>query len=57
MEVTMYTCSDYQLSQEYNLDNYKLCMLTTEHNAKKVGSEVMKQVESPLFICKKGISM
>ncbi|KAF8120510.1 hypothetical protein EV363DRAFT_1334941 [Boletus edulis] len=42
-------CSDYQLSREYNLDNYKLCTLATEHDAKKAGSEVVKQVESPLL--------
>ncbi|KAF8120394.1 hypothetical protein EV363DRAFT_1371806 [Boletus edulis] len=24
----------------YNLDNYKLCTLVTEHDAKKAGSEV-----------------
>ena len=41
--------SDYQLSKEYNLDNYKLCTLVTEHDAKKAGSEVVKQVESPLL--------
>ncbi|KAF8450973.1 hypothetical protein L210DRAFT_3500207 [Boletus edulis BED1] len=26
--------SDYQLSREYNLDNYKLCTLATEHDAR-----------------------
>ncbi|KAF8132357.1 tyrosyl-tRNA synthetase [Boletus edulis] len=36
------------LPREYNLDNYKLCTLATEHDAKKAGSEVVKQVESPL---------
>ncbi|KAF9221111.1 tyrosine tRNA ligase [Gyrodon lividus] len=41
--------SDYQLSREYNLDNYKLCTIVTEHDAKKAGSEVVKQVESPLL--------
>ncbi|KAF8433927.1 hypothetical protein L210DRAFT_3623018 [Boletus edulis BED1] len=34
--------SDYQLSREYNLDNYKLCTLATEHDAKKARSEVVK---------------
>jgi tyrosyl-tRNA synthetase len=41
--------SDYQLSREYNLDNYKLCTIVTEHDAKKAGSEVVKQVDSPLL--------
>ncbi|KAF8452092.1 hypothetical protein L210DRAFT_3516888 [Boletus edulis BED1] len=37
------------LSREYNLDSYKFCTLATEHDAKKAGSEVVKQVESPLL--------
>jgi tyrosyl-tRNA synthetase len=41
--------SSYQLSREYNLDNYKLCSIVTEHDAKKAGAEVVKQVESPLL--------
>ncbi|THV05225.1 tyrosine tRNA ligase [Dendrothele bispora CBS 962.96] len=41
--------SSYQLSQEYNMDNYKLCATVTEHDAKKAGAEVVKQVESPLL--------
>jgi tyrosyl-tRNA synthetase len=41
--------SSYQLSREYNLDNYKLCATVTEHDAKKAGAEVVKQVESPLL--------
>ncbi|KAG0691943.1 tyrosyl-tRNA synthetase [Suillus ampliporus] len=41
--------SDYQLSREYNLDNYRLCATVTEHDAKKAGAEVVKQVESPLI--------
>ncbi|KAJ8514416.1 hypothetical protein ONZ45_g8032 [Pleurotus djamor] len=41
--------SSYQLSKEYNLDNYKLCATVTEHDAKKAGAEVVKQVESPLL--------
>ncbi|TBU27101.1 tyrosyl-tRNA synthetase [Dichomitus squalens] len=41
--------SSYQLSREYNLDNYKLCTIVTEHDAKKAGAEVVKQVESPLL--------
>ncbi|KAI0072627.1 tyrosine tRNA ligase [Panus rudis PR-1116 ss-1] len=41
--------SSYQLSKEYNLDNYKLCAIVTEHDAKKAGAEVVKQVDSPLL--------
>ncbi|KAF8452088.1 hypothetical protein L210DRAFT_3516738 [Boletus edulis BED1] len=48
-KLTFVRGSDYQLSREYNLDNYKLCTPATEHNAKKAGSEVVKQVESPLL--------
>ena len=43
------TGSSYQLTKEYNLDNYKLCAIVTEHDAKKAGAEVVKQVESPLL--------
>ncbi|KIY44685.1 tyrosine tRNA ligase [Fistulina hepatica ATCC 64428] len=41
--------SSYQLSKEYNLDQYRLCASVTEHDAKKAGAEVVKQVESPLL--------
>ena len=41
--------SSYQLSREYNMDNYRLCATVTEHDAKKAGAEVVKQVESPLL--------
>lgn len=41
--------SSYQLSKEYNMDNYRLCSIVTEHDAKKAGAEVVKQVESPLL--------
>ena len=41
--------SSYQLTKEYNLDNYKLCAIVSEHDAKKAGAEVVKQVESPLL--------
>ncbi|TFK19617.1 tyrosine tRNA ligase [Coprinopsis marcescibilis] len=43
------TGSSYQLSKEYNLDNYRLCASVSEHDAKKAGAEVVKQVESPLL--------
>jgi tyrosyl-tRNA synthetase len=41
--------SDYQLTREYNMDNYRLCALVTEHDAKKAGAEVVKQVTTPLL--------
>ena len=42
--------SSYQLTKEFNLDNYKLCTTATEHDAKKAaGAEAVKQVESPLL--------
>jgi tyrosyl-tRNA synthetase len=41
--------TDYQLSKEYTLDVYRLSTLITEHDAKKAGAEVVKQVEHPLL--------
>lgn len=41
--------SDYQLSKEYTLDMYRLASLVTEHDAKKAGAEVVKQVEHPFL--------
>jgi len=41
--------TEYQLSKEYTLDVYKLASLVTEHDAKKAGAEVVKQVEHPLL--------
>ena len=41
--------TDYQLSKEYSLDVYRLLACTTEHDAKKAGAEVVKQVASPLM--------
>ncbi|KAJ7471847.1 tyrosyl-tRNA synthetase [Mycena latifolia] len=38
--------SDHQLTREFNMDNYRLCATVTEHDAKKAGAEVVKQVES-----------
>jgi tyrosyl-tRNA synthetase len=40
---------DYQLSSAYVMDVYKLCAFVTEHDAKKAGAEVVKQVENPLL--------
>lgn len=39
----------YQLSKEYTLDVYRLSSVITEHDAKKAGAEVVKQVEHPLL--------
>lgn len=41
--------TDYQLSKEYSLDVYRLSSLVTEHDAKKAGAEVVKQVDHPLL--------
>jgi len=41
--------TDYQLSREYTLDVYRLSSVVTEHDAKKAGAEVVKQVSSPLI--------
>ncbi|CAG8546585.1 4354_t:CDS:2 [Diversispora eburnea] len=41
--------STYQLTEKYSLDNFKLCAMVTEHDAKKAGAEVVKQVESALL--------
>jgi len=41
--------SSYQLSRDYNLDQYKLCSMVTEHDAKKAGAEVVKQVDNALL--------
>lgn len=36
--------TNYQLSKEYTLDVYRLSSVITEHDAKKAGAEVVKQV-------------
>uniref|UniRef100_A0A1A9W3A7 Tyrosine--tRNA ligase n=1 Tax=Glossina brevipalpis TaxID=37001 RepID=A0A1A9W3A7_9MUSC len=41
--------TDYQLSREYSLDVYKLSSVVTQHDAKKAGAEVVKQVEHPML--------
>ncbi|KAI8981715.1 tyrosyl-tRNA synthetase [Mycotypha africana] len=43
------TGSSYELSKEYTMDNFRLCALVTEHDAKRAGAEVVKQVASPLL--------
>lgn len=41
--------TDYELSKEYTLDVYRLSSVITEHDAKKAGAEVVKQVDHPLL--------
>ena len=38
--------SSYQKSSEYVMDLYKLCSVTSEHDAKKAGAEVVKQTSN-----------
>ena len=39
--------SDFQTSSMYTLDLYKMCTLVTEHDAKRGGTEVVKQTTNP----------
>ena len=41
--------TDFQLSKEYTLDVYRLSSLVTDHDARKAGAEVVKQVAHPLL--------
>jgi len=41
--------TEYQLSKEYTLDVYRLSSVVTEHDARKAGAEVVKQVAHPLL--------
>ncbi|KAJ2700725.1 Tyrosine--tRNA ligase cytoplasmic [Coemansia sp. IMI 203386] len=41
--------SSYELTPEFTMDNYRLASIVTEHDAKKAGAEVVKQVQSPLL--------
>lgn len=41
--------TEYQLSKEYTLDVYRLSSIVTEHDAKKAGAEVVKQIANPLL--------
>jgi len=41
--------SSYQLSKEYQMDLFRMSSIVTEHDAKKAGAEVVKQVSSPLL--------
>ncbi|RDD45954.1 Tyrosine--tRNA ligase, cytoplasmic [Trichoplax sp. H2] len=48
-KLTFVRGTDYQLSREYTLDVYRLASVVTEHDAKKAGAEVVKQVQHPLL--------
>ncbi|KAA8893168.1 tRNA synthetases class I-domain-containing protein [Sphaerosporella brunnea] len=48
-KLTFVKGSDYQLKQEYTMDLFRLSSIVTEHDAKKAGAEVVKQVASPLL--------
>ncbi|KAI9846853.1 MAG: hypothetical protein M1837_003465 [Sclerophora amabilis] len=39
----------YQLSSKYTMDLFRLSSVVTEHDAKKAGAEVIKQVSNPLL--------
>ncbi|XP_038222150.1 tyrosine--tRNA ligase, cytoplasmic-like, partial [Zerene cesonia] len=41
--------TEYQLNKEYTLDVYRMTSVITEHDAKKAGAEVVKQVDHPLL--------
>lgn len=41
--------TEFQLSKKYTLDVYRLTSVVTEHDAKKAGAEVVKQVDHPLL--------
>ncbi|XP_013774160.1 tyrosine--tRNA ligase, cytoplasmic-like isoform X1 [Limulus polyphemus] len=41
--------SDYQFTKEFTKDVYRLMSMVTEHDAKKAGAEVVKQVDHPLI--------
>ncbi|KAH8857980.1 Tyrosine--tRNA ligase, cytoplasmic [Schistosoma japonicum] len=40
--------ADYQLTEAYSVDVYRLMALTSIHDARKAGAEVVKQVTNPL---------
>ncbi|KAI8141960.1 tyrosyl-tRNA synthetase [Fennellomyces sp. T-0311] len=48
-KLTFVVGSSFELSKEYTMDNFKLAACVTEHDAKKAGAEVVKQVASPLL--------
>lgn len=47
--LTFVVGSEYQLTEAYTMDVYRAAAVTTEHDFKKAGAEVVKQVASPLL--------
>lgn len=41
--------TEYQLGTDFTLDVYRLSSMLTEHDAKKAGAEVVKQVQHPMI--------
>lgn len=41
--------SDFQKSDGYVMDLYRILSITSEHDAKKAGSQVVKQVDNPMI--------
>merc|ERR1739838_848350 len=39
----------FQLSEAYTLDAYRLASMVSQHDAKKAGAEVVKQVQNPVL--------
>lgn len=48
-KLTFVRGSSFQKSQNYIFDLYKISTFTTDHDAKKAGSQVVKQVKNPLL--------
>ncbi|KAL0091868.1 tyrosyl-tRNA synthetase [Phycomyces blakesleeanus] len=48
-KLTFIVGSSFELSREYSMDNLRLAACVTEHDAKKAGAEVVKQVDSALL--------
>ncbi|KAI7862256.1 tRNA synthetases class I-domain-containing protein [Spinellus fusiger] len=48
-KLTFVVGSSFELSPKYSMDALRLASCVTEHDAKKAGAEVVKQVESPLL--------
>lgn len=48
-KLTFVLGSTYQLSPKYQMDLFRMSSIVTEHDAKKAGAEVVKQVSSPLL--------
>ena len=45
--LTIVLGSSHQLSSDYTMDLFRLCSVVTEHDSKKAGAEVVKQVANP----------